>query len=228
VSVSQICALARRRILAVAFVLLITVGIGIYFRQTRPLYIENAMVAIEPIGASGSPFSNNSEDVSIYDARNDSLIITCQLIAMQISDRQGAGQLAHLRVGSNFTIVLNNSANANNPLYRYPYLQIFTSDYSPAATHSQFVQGMRTVSSDVATLQSTDNISVSHKIETRILEDSGPVDQRGSAVRSDAALALLGLVAAFLLANFFDRRMSRVRHGKKRQRHAIRNAEGLS
>lgn len=201
-SIGQLVALARRHILAVCLVALVTAGIVIDFKYTQPKYTETATLVVE-----AQDFSS-VEPVNIDDnyLENTSLITTCLLLVMHLSSPQGQAQLRQAGVSSSFSISVVNGYNADSPSYNYPDLSVSVTDSSPTVTHQQFNNAMRVITANIATLQSGDPILGQNDLVAYTLSDGGPASQRGSLLRSYAALLLCFLIATFLTCSFLDRR----------------------
>jgi hypothetical protein len=201
VSVRQLVALAGRHVFAVCLILLVTAGLAIVFRYTQPVYEETATVALEP----GSFFSvkplNANQDFSL----NSTLINTCELLAIHLSGPQGASQLRQVGVTDKFAISVVNDSNEDAPSYPYPDLSVSATGGSPGTTHHQFIESMQVISLNIADFQVGNRISPKDRLAIYTLSDSGPVSQRGSLIRTYAALIFLALVAMFLICRFLDR-----------------------
>jgi hypothetical protein len=201
VSVRQFAALAGRHVFAVCLILLVTAGLAIDFRYTQPGYEETATVALEP----GSFFSveplNADQDFSL----NSALINTCQLLTIHLSGPQGASQLRQAGVTDKFAVSIVNESNADTPSYPYPDLSVSVAGGSPGTTHHQFIESMQVIKLNIADFQAGNRISPQDLLAIYTLSDSGPVSQRGSLIRTYAALIFLALVAMFLVCRFLDR-----------------------
>lgn len=201
-SVRQLAALARRHIFAVCLILLVTAAVAADFRYTHSDSVETATVALEPRSfVSVEPVNINENYL-----QNSSLITTCLVLALRLSGPQGEMQLHQAGVTGNFAVSVVNSSNADNPSYPYPELSVSMTDTNAGATHEQFVEAIRILNVSIVDLQSNDQISSKDRFVTFILSDSGPISQRGSLVRTYAALMLLALIAMFLMCRLLDRR----------------------
>jgi hypothetical protein len=166
------------------------------------MYKETDIVTVESEGfMSVAPLTADES----FLARN-SLIITCQLLAMHLSDPQGEVQLRKAGVTGNFTVSVVNDSNADQPKYPYPDLSVSVTAGSPNTTHYQSIQAMKVIATDIADFQADNHLSAYGLIVTYILSDSGPISQRGSLTRAYAALIFLALVAMFCTCRFLDRR----------------------
>jgi hypothetical protein len=202
VSIRQLAALARRHVFAVCLILLVTAGIAIDFRYTQSGYKETATVALEPESFVTVEPLNVDQSFLL----NSSLITTCQLLVMRLSGPQGGAQLRQAGVTGNFVVSVVNDSNADSPSYPYPDLSVSAADSSPVTTHYQFIEAMHVITVDVADFQAGNQILTQDRLVTYTLSDSGPISQRGSLIRTYAALMFLALVATFLTCRFLDRR----------------------
>jgi len=202
VSIRELAALARRHVFAVCLILLATAGIAIDFRYTPAIYQETDVVAVGSEGFMSVAPITADED---FLARN-SLITTCQLLAMHLSGPEGEVQLRRAGVTGNLTVSVVNDSNADMPEYPYPDLSVSVAAWSPDSTHRQSIEAMRVIASDIAAFQANKHLPAYDLIVTYILSDSGPISQRGSLIRTYAALVFLALVAMFCTCRFLDRR----------------------
>jgi hypothetical protein len=202
VSVRQLAALAGRHAFAVCLILLMTVGVAIDFIYTQSGYLDTATVALEP----KSFMRVEPVDANQNFLQNSSLIITCQLLVMRLSGPQGEAQLHQAGVTGDFAVSVVNSSNLDTPSYANPDLSVSVAARSPDTTHDQFIEAMRVIAADIADLQTDNHFSAQDRFVMYTLSDSGPISQRGSLIRSYAALIFLSMVAIFLTCRFLDRR----------------------
>lgn len=201
-SARQLAVLARRHVLAVCLILLVTAGVAIDFKDTHSGYNETATVALEPESFVSVEPLNVDQDSLL----NSSLVTTCQLLAVRLFSPQGGIQLRQSGVTGNFAVSVVNDSNADTPSYPHPDLSVSVADSSPGTTHHQFIEAMRVISVDVADFQAGNQISAQGRLVTYTLWDSGPISRQGSLIRTYAALMFLALVAMFLTCRFLDRR----------------------
>lgn len=212
----------RRHIFAVTLILVVTAGIAIDFKYAPNTYTETATVAVEPESfQSIEPLSIDSSYL-----QNTSLIATCQLLVMHFSGLQGKAQLRQAGISADFTVSLVNDGNADEPVYDHPELLVSATDENPHGAHQQLGDGMQVIAADVAGFEAGHKFSNQNRINTYVLSDSGPISQRGSLVRSYAALSFISLVATFLACRFLDRRSRRDRRISRhlRKRYDARSA----
>jgi hypothetical protein len=200
VSVKQLAALARRHVLAVCLILLAATGIAIYFGHAPSSYDETAIVTVEPESFMSLP----PHDPDLVFLANSSLITTCQLLTMRLSGPRGEAQLRGAGVTGEVSISVVNSYNADHPTYNYPDLLVSVTDGSPGTTHRQSFEVRQVIAANLADLQVGDHITNDDLIVAYILSDSGPISQKGSLIRTYAALVVLALVAMFLACRFLD------------------------
>lgn len=201
-SVGQLANLARRHLFAVFLILLVAAGVAIDFRYTPPYYKDTATVALEPASFASVKALNINQDF----LQNSSLIATCQLLVMELSDQRQGVQLRTAGVTGKFAVSVVNDSNADTPTYPYPDLSVSVTNSNPNTTHRQLIAAMQVIRADIAVLQAGKKISPQDRLVTYTLSDSGPVSQRGSMVRTYAALLFLSLVAMYLTCRFLDRR----------------------
>jgi hypothetical protein len=222
VSVRQLAALARRHLIAVSLILLVTAGIAIGFRYTGPGYEETTVVAVEPEIFRTVPAISDADSF----LENASLITTCQLLVTRLSGPQGEAQLRQAGVTGSFAVSVVNSSNSDTPDYTYPYLSVSVTGRDPDATHDQWTGAMQVISTDIADLPGNQHLA-QHRIVTYVLSDSGPISQRGSLVRTYAALMFLALVAMYLICRFLDRRSRAAVGPIRKQASMLRAPRGM-
>lgn len=195
-SLSELAGLARRHVIAVTVVFLIALGIAYDFKHTNPGYAETATVTL----TTASPHNSSYEG---------SLITTCQVVVAWISGPEGQRSLQHVGAGSGFTVTLVNDSNADDPQYEHPYLTASATNLDAAATHREFVKGMDVLNERLASTQASAQMPAQMRVTALVLADSGPNTLAGSRSRTYGALGFLALVAAYLIARFFDNRSAR-------------------
>jgi hypothetical protein len=195
-SITELLGLARRHIITVALVLIVTLGIAYSFKHTNPGYTETGTVAL----------ATNSVENSYYD---NSLITTGLILVDWMSGPEGQHQLQQVGVGSGFTVAVVNESNIDDPRYPYPDLTVTSTNPNAAVAHSEFINGIAVLDAKLASLQAPVKVSSQLRVTARVLSDSGPVTQEGSRVRAYGALGFLALVAAYLIARFLDNRSVR-------------------
>jgi hypothetical protein len=199
VSLSELAALARRHVVAVALVLLAAAGTAYAFKHTAPTYQESATLVL------------TAPRPQPYTAFGSSLVTTGELAADWVMGQQGEPQVARAAGGDDFSVALVNFSNQEYPYDVVPYLTVSASAGSPAAAHRAFLAVTRAVDGYLAARQRAEQIAPRDLIGTRLVGDTGAVLQQGSRLRSFAGLAVLTTVAAYLVSRFLDRHPIRLR-----------------
>ncbi len=211
-SVGQLVSLARRHIFSVGLILLVVAGLAFSLKHTRAVYTETATVVVETEGfKTVEPLNVDSSFL-----RNSSLINTCELLVMYLDGPQGRAQLLRAGITGNFAVSIVNSYNADQPSYAYPDLLVSTTGGDPDTTRHEFEQSVQVIDAELAKFQSGDQFPAEDRIQTYMVSDSGPILQRGSSIRSYAALIFLAMVAIFMVCSFLDNHSLGIRRGSRR------------
>jgi hypothetical protein len=193
VSLSELAALAQRHAVAVTVVLIVAAATAYTFKHSPPTYRESATVVLTAPGSGP------------YSTFGSSLVTTGEVVVDWMMGAQGQQQLHQDGVTDGFDIALVNYSNQEFPYYGAPYLTLSASADNLAATHRTFTTVMRIFGDYLAARQRQDGILPADRIGTKVIGDTGPLFQPGSRIRSFAGLAILTLVAAYLVLRFLDR-----------------------
>jgi hypothetical protein len=198
VTLRELAALARRQVVAIALVALITLGIAYSFKRTPPTFQDTGTIALVSPGPNpyASQFSN-------------SLIITGESIVKWIDGPQGQAKLQQVGAGTGFAIGLVNFSNQEYPYYAEPYLTASSTASNPAMATQIFLAGTRVFNEKLAAVQA--HVHKAHLITTKTIGGTDPIIALGSSKRSYAGLGILGVIAAYQVANFCNRRRIRIR-----------------
>jgi hypothetical protein len=206
-SLSQLSALARRQAVVLGVVLLVLLGVAYSFKKTPQTFMETGTLVLVSYSAAPNPY------VTQY---NSSLINTGDILVKWVDSPAGQAALQQAGAGTGFEIGLVNFYNEEYPLYTEPYLTVSGSGIGAAGAKQVFTAGVRVFDERLASLQSAAGAKPADFITARMVGDSGPIIQLGSSKRVYGGLAVLGIIAAFLLAAFFDRRGIQFRLGRQR------------
>jgi hypothetical protein len=186
VSVGELAALARRHAVAVLMVLILAAATAYSFKHTPPTYQESATVVLT--------------DPTI----GESLVTTGEVVADWIMGPQGRQQVGP-DVTGDFDVALVNYNNQEYPLYSEPYLTVSASAQDPATAHRRFTTVIQIIDEYLQALQRQAGVARDHRVTTTVIGDTGPKMQPGSRIRSFAGLAMLTVVAAYLVSSLLDR-----------------------
>jgi hypothetical protein len=191
VSLGELAALARRHAVAVLMVLLLAAATAYSFKHTPPTYQESATVILT---AGSQP----------YGTFGKSLITTGEVVADWIMGPQGRQQLG-LNAADGFGVALVNYSNQEYPLYAVPYLTVSASAQDPATAHRTFSTVIQIIDEYLQAHQRQAGVARGLRVTTTVIGDTGPLIQPGSRIRSFAGLAMLTVMAAYLVSSFLDR-----------------------
>lgn len=194
-SLRQLSALARRQAIVLLVVFLVLLGIAYSFKKTPQVFQETATVVLM-----------TSEPNPYVPQFSSTLINTGELLVQWTVGPEGQAALQRAGAGTGFDIDLVNFYNQEYPLYSQPYLTVTGSGVGAAATRKVFTAGLRVFDNKLAAIQTAEGAKPADFITTKLIGDSGPIIQLGSNKRAYGGLALLGIIAAYMAATFFDRR----------------------
>ena len=206
-SFSELAALARRHIVAVAVVLVVAVGVAYSFKHTPHTYGENATIVLSPPNPMLSPPYVNPYAPGF----GTSLIITGEVMTKWMTGAQGRQLLRQVGIVNAFNVALINFSDQEYPLYSEPNLTVSATAEDPTAAHSALEAGIQIFEEGLIDQESRANVPPSERIATHVIADSGPILQLGSSKRTYAGLAVLTIIGIYMTANFIDRRPSLLR-----------------
>jgi hypothetical protein len=191
VSVGELTALVRRHAVAVSMVLILAAATAYSFKHTQPTYQESATVVL---AAASQP----------YGTFGKSLVTTGEVVADWIMGPQGRQQVGP-DATDGFDVALVNFNNQEYPFYAVPYLTVSASAQDPATAHRTFTTVIQTIDEYLQAHQRQAGVARDLRVTTTVIGDTGPLIQPGSRIRSFAGLAMLTVVAAYLVSSFLDR-----------------------
>lgn len=194
----ELAGLMRRHLLAVT-VVLITVGAAGYdIRSTPPMYSEGATVVFT-VARSLARLDSSGQLAT-------PLIATEVMMAQVLMSPVAQGQVRAAGGTAQFEFVPVNLYSMQYPDYAEPSATLTTTSQRPASVRRTFLVVLRVIGQRLKSIQAQAGVSSRHRIRTFLVGDTGPVSQPGSPARVLAGLALLAIVAVFMVVNFLDRR----------------------
>ena len=193
-----IAGLMRRHLLAVTVVLIIAVCAGYDIRSSPTMYSESATVEYAVARSLGK--SDVKGQFAIP------LIATEVMMSQALMSRPAQGQVRAAGGTAQFEFVPANLYSLQYPNYDEPAAALTTTSQRPAEVRRTFHVVLRLLGQRLAGLQAQAGVPARNRIRTFLSGDTGPVAQPGSSTRVSAGLALLTVVAVFMVANFLDRR----------------------
>jgi hypothetical protein len=196
---------ARRRIVsprlcAVAGVLILGAVTAVAVEHGPPTYLESALVILVARDTPGldSPGSTVG----------GSLITTSATMVQSLTSSRSVSQIREAGGTSNYSLALVNFYNLDYPEYSYPFATLTATAGTIAAARLTFSAVLRTFRRQLADRQA--GVPSSGQISVRVVGDTGPVLQPGSAKRSLAGLALLAVIAAVMVSRLARRHAARL------------------
>jgi hypothetical protein len=197
VSPQEILALVRRHVVAVGAVLVLAAGLGLYLQHRPPGYADSATVAFVAPKNQGGLFGFGQ-----------SLLVADQVMTASLSGPQGQEQVRQAGGTAKFSVELVNLSDEEFPNYSDPYATVSVISQDSAVAAKTYSAVLQVLQEDLSAIQARQGAKPNTWIHMHIIADSpapGPQPQRGSRDRILAGLAILGVIAAFMLATFLDR-----------------------
>jgi hypothetical protein len=145
-----------------------------------------------------------------YSAFSSDLGITAELMTRAMLDSQSQRRVREAGGTADFNLALVNLYNEEYPDYGTPYVTLTTTSVNQANVRRTFTIVVSLFEHLVLARQTQAGAPPNHRISIHVVADTGPLVQAGSSKRTFAGLALLAVVAAFLLSSFLDRHQGRL------------------
>lgn len=199
-SPQNLAALLRRHFVAVAFVLVLAAGLGYYVKHAIRGYTDTATAAFIAPPSRGLFSSGNS------------LLVIDELTAKTAMSASGQRQVLNAGGKASYDVVLINLNNQDYPNYGVPYVTVTTTSADAGTAARTMSAVLKVLQQDASSLQAGQGAKPDTWIRVRaIANPTGPIAQTGSRKRALAGLAILALIAAYLIARFLDRRPVKLR-----------------
>jgi hypothetical protein len=196
----MIGALLWRHLAAVVAVVLAAEFAVYQVRHTPPAYAAGATVV----------FSSPGPPDGVLARRDTPALITTETMMAELMASRWAQDLVRRRGGTGqFQVSPENTANLQYPDYADPLATITVTAPEAAAAQRTFAAVYSVLARQLAGLQARTGVPPPLRIQLRLVSVSAPAPQPGSPVRVLAGLALLTVMAVFLVVTFLDRRRGR-------------------
>lgn len=196
-SLREMAALTRRHLLAMMVVLALAVGAGLDLKSSPIMYSEAATVVFTVSGSMGGP------DAPF----RPSLITTEMLMTETLLSPQARNWVGARGGASQFKLVPFNLYSMQYPNYAEPLASLTATSPSRDGASRTFRAVFDTLTRRLASMQARAGVPRPGRIKTYLAGDTGPVAVPGSRARTFGGLALLAVMAAFMVANFLDRQL---------------------
>jgi hypothetical protein len=206
-SLSELAALVRRHIVAAAIVLVVAAGAAYHIKHTPPTFEDNATIVLAPPNPVLSPPYANPYAPPF----GPSLIITGELMVKWMTGAQGQEVLQQAGVPNTFSVALVNFSDQEYPLYGEPNLTISGIGEDPVSAHNALVTGTRIFEQGLDAQEEHAHVPPTYRIATHVIGESGPVVQLGSSKRTYAGVAVLTIIALYMILRILDRGPSPLR-----------------
>ena len=200
-------------------VLILTAGVAYGIKRTPPMYAESATVVFTPPKSLVFP--------NPYASWRGDLQTSADVMTKAMLDSRSEQRVREAGGTADFNLVLVNLYNEEYPDYGVPYVKLTTTSVNPADAQRTFTIVASSFEHLVSARQAQAGVMPGNRISTTIVGDTGPLVQAGSPKRVYAGLALLAVVAAFMLSNFISRHQGRLRaSGRLNARATARREHG--
>lgn len=216
-SLLDIAALMRRHVVAVMIVLVLAAVLGYELKHAKPLYNDSATVVFK---TSGNPF-----------AFGNGFLVTADLMARSMMSPQSEQRVRQAGGTVDYNVSLVNLYNIEYPYYSLPYAGISVTAPDPVDASRTFSAVMNVLANELKERQAGDGISPVNQIGINVLsETAGAVPLTGYPKRTFGALAVLTIIAVFLVSAFLDKRPIRLRGSPhfSRRRPSARPSENVA
>jgi hypothetical protein len=199
VSPQEIAAILRRHLIAIAIVALAACMLSYHLIYANPGYIDSGNVG----------FIAPKNPISMFvDTR--SLQVTEEAAAWFIMGPQGQRQVRAAGGTVPYDVAMLNSYNEEYPNYNQPYVTIAVMSHYPEEAEQTFRAVLGVLSKATLMLQERAGANPKNEVRAKLVaQPTGPVAQSGSHKRSYAALAVLAMIAIYMIARALDRRRPR-------------------
>lgn len=204
----EIAALMHRHLLAVAVVLLTATGVGYGIMRTPPVYSQSATVVFM---AKNSPDGSHSSATFL-----NPLVATEVMMTQILSSPLSQSQVRAAGGTASFELVPFNLYSLQYPDYGEPIAMLTTTSQRPADVERTFTVVLRLLGQRLAAMQGQAGVPRRSRIQDYLTGNTGPVAQPGSARRVFAGLAMLTVLAVFMVAKCLDRRQRGSRGAPRR------------
>jgi hypothetical protein len=184
------------RLVAVGVVFFLAAGLGYDIVGTKPTYLESATVVFSLPRYARTPIA--------YQMFAPSLIASGQTMAQLLMNAQTQRTIHEAGGTGNVSMKLVNLYDEEYPNYGEPLAVLTSASLSPATAHRTFTIASQRLYQLIATWQDRVGVRPRHRISAQIIDDTGPLVQKGSQKRVLAGLAILAMVAVSALWRFVD------------------------
>lgn len=198
-SLLDLAALMRRHAVAVTIVLVLAAVLGYELKHAKPPYNESSTVV----------FSTSADPFGV----GNGVLVTADLMSRSMMSPQSE-QLVRQAGGTvDYQVSLVNLYNIEYPDYSDPYVTISVTASDPVDAERTFSAVMHVLTNELKARQAGDGISPANQIDIKVLSaTAGARPLTGYPKRTFGALAVLTVIAVFLVAAFLDRRPIRLRN----------------
>jgi hypothetical protein len=186
--------------MAVAVIFVLAAGFAYHADHADPGYVDTATVGFTPPSAQGL-FTHVA-----------SLLVIDELTTNTVMSAGGQRQVKDAGGTAGYDVALVNLNDEDYPDYGEPYVTVTTTSSDPGVAADTMSAVVTALGQDLSKLQAEQGAPPGTWISLRtIAVPSGPVAQTGSRKRFLAGLAVLALIAAYMVSRFLDRHPVRLR-----------------
>jgi hypothetical protein len=199
VSPQEIAAMLRRHGIVLAIVALAACMWSYHLVHGDPGYIDSGGVSFTAPKTSISLFENI-----------ESLQVVEEAVAGFMMGSQGEHEVRAAGGTVPYNVAMLNLYNEQYPDYSQPYVTIAVMSNYPEEAQQTFRAVLSVLREATAMLQERVGASPKNEVRAKLVtQTTGPIAQDGSPKRSYAALAILAMIAIYMIARVLDRRRPR-------------------
>jgi hypothetical protein len=186
------------RLAAALVVLCVAAGTGYRMLRTSPTYLESATLVFPLPKAQTAP--------NAYLMYAPSLITSGEAMTQILLSPQVQQQIHAVGRRADVDMELVNLYSEQYPDYGEPLATLSAASPGAATAHRSFTAAARLVRRLLAARQARARVPRRDRIQVRVIGDTGPLIQAGSALRVLAGLAIMAIVAVAALWGMLERR----------------------
>jgi hypothetical protein len=183
---------------------MLAVGLAWDIKTTPPTYEEGATIVFMLPGANP------------YSTLGSQLIPVTNLMTATITSTKYLGEIRAAGGTAASNIAMVNLYNEQFPQYGVPYVSISSESSDPAAVGRTFDIIVETLRNLLSSRQTQAGVPQWGRVSIRVVGDSGVRARGGSHIRVLFGLAVLTLMALFMVVTFLDRHRPRRAPSKRR------------
>lgn len=186
----------RLRLAAVGVAFFLAAAVAYDIVGAQPTYQESATVVFS--------LPKHARTAAAYEMFAPSLITSGEAMSQLLMSAQMQRKMHEADGTGNITMALVNLYDEEYPNYGEPLATLTSVSPSAVTAHRTFTIAVKRLYHLLAAWQARAGVRPLHRISARIVDDTGPLAQKGSGKRVLAGLAILAMVGASVLWRIVD------------------------